>query len=96
MKNPEELNNDELLLVLNILKEVNHQDPKYLDVYVGDVIYAQRITNKLWIPKQYRNSTRNTMYLLDFYCEYGFLDKVNDVGQYKVTGFGLRFLRENV
>ena len=46
MKNPEELNADECVLILNILKEVNHVREDYSDVRAGDIITAQSLSQK--------------------------------------------------
>lgn len=50
MKNPNELADEERILVLNILKEINHQMPDYSDVRVGNVIMPQSLTHKPWLP----------------------------------------------
>lgn len=47
MKDPNELNIDERLLILNILKQINHQYSDYSDVCVGDVIFAQ--AKSIWL-----------------------------------------------
>ena len=95
MKNPEELNKEERLLILNILKQINHQYSDYSDVCVGDLIFAQAITKKPWLPKDCYCVPHNTIALMDDYCEYDFFRKVEG-GKYKITRFGLEYLKTNL
>lgn len=88
MKNPIELNDVERLLVLNILKQVNHQFSDYSDVCVGDVIFAQAIVQQPWLPEVFYRVPHNTIALMDGCCEYGFLKKVGG-GKYEITRLGL-------
>jgi len=96
MKNPNELNEEERDLILLILKEINHQNSDYSDVQVGDVITAQGIAQKNWMPVDCYRVPHNTSILLDAYCEYGYLEKGKLPLQYKITERGLSLLRSSV
>ena len=95
MKNPEELNKEERLLILNILKQINHLYSDYSDVCVGDVIFAQAIAQQPWLPKEYYCIPHNTIALMVAFCEYGFLKKRID-GLFEITRFGLEYLKINL
>lgn len=95
MKDPEELNKEERLLILKILKQINHRYSDYSDVRVGNVIYAQSIAKMSWLPEHCYCVPHNTMALVDDCCEYGFLKKI-DGGKYEITRFGLEFLKMNL
>ena len=94
MKNPEELNDEERLLILNILKQINHRYNDYSDVSVGNVIFAQAVAQQPWLPEDFYCVPHNTIALMDACCEYGFLKKVGG-GKYEITKLGLEYLRTN-
>lgn len=93
-KNAEELNDDERLIVLQILRLIDHQKSDFSDVEVGQIIYAQSICYKTWLPDIYKDSVENIRPLLEMLCEYDFLEKENN-NCYRITSFGLSFLKKN-
>ena len=44
-----ELNSEERTLLFRSLLEIDHHDPDYSDVRVGDIVTAQRIANADWM-----------------------------------------------
>ena len=94
MKDPNELTDEERLLILNILKQISHQYNDYSDVRVSNVIFAQAVAKQPWLPEDCYCVPRNTMDLMDGCCEYGFLKKVGG-GKYEITKLGLEYLRKN-
>ena len=89
-----ELNSEERTLLFRSLLEIDHQNPDYSDVRVGDIVTAQRIANADWMWEPFKGSTDDTIELLDLFCEFGVLIKVEGVGQYKITEYGLECIKD--
>lgn len=95
MKDPNELDNGKRVEILRILKEFNHQYSDYSDVKVGNIIYVNSLLYKSYMPPKCIGVPPEIKQLLRFYCEYDFLEQVDDTAQFRITEFGLRYLQEN-
>lgn len=89
-----ELNSEERTLLFRSLLEIDHQNPDYSDVRVGDIVTAQRIANAEWIYEPFKGSIHDTIEMLDLFCEFGVLIKAEGVGQYIITEYGLECIKD--